>query len=46
MENYSVAFKEIYELFQKVLENISTTNNEFLTTALIDHILAIIVQNY
>lgn len=46
MLNNIEANKEIYELFQKVLENISTNNNEFLTTALIDHILAIIVQNY
>ena len=40
------ANREIYELFQKVLKNTSVNSNEFLTTALIDHILAIIATNY
>lgn len=40
------ANKEIYILFQKVLKNTTTDNNEFITSALIDCILAVIVQNY
>lgn len=38
--------KEIYYLFQKVLNCTTHGNNEYLTTALIDHILAIIATNY
>lgn len=38
--------KEIYQLFQKVLKNTTDIQNEYMTSALIDHILAIIATNY
>lgn len=38
--------KEIHALFQKVLESTTERKNEYLTSALIDHILAIIATNY
>lgn len=40
------ANKEIYALFQKVLQSTTNGGNEFLTSALIDHILAVITSNY
>lgn len=40
------ANREIYALFQKVLNNTTGETNEFITNALIDHILAVIVANY